>query len=78
MVDYRLRTLPLGLLSEILVPEPKRWNSSSKIVRMETEECHVNDISCFDDDDDDDDDDPTNTAQFKGLHPVVSNCHPHR
>ena len=39
-------------------------------MRMETEECHVDDLSCFDDDYDDDD--PTSTAQFKGLHPVVS------
>jgi hypothetical protein len=36
------------------VPESKRWNSSSKLVRMETEECHVDDFNCFDDDDDDD------------------------
>ena len=53
------------MLSEILVPESKRWNSSSKIVRMEAEECHVDDLSCFDCDNDDDDDDDDNTCVVK-------------
>jgi len=35
------------MLSEILVPESKRWNSSSKLVRMETEECNVDDLKLF-------------------------------
>jgi hypothetical protein len=36
------------MLSVILVPESRLWNSSSKVVRIETKTCHVDHLSCFD------------------------------
>ena len=61
-------TLPLGMLSENLASEMKHWNSSSKLVRMETVECHVDDLSCYDDNNDDHDDDDDDDISHSNNH----------